>query len=222
LQQTSVRDGTRRLVAEFVVIFVSVLAALAADQWVQSHRDREAEAAYLRRLEADLVTDSTMLADRLQASSRGLGLIEALWKELPEEGALQLPAGRPYELVGSGVPPSASSSTFDELISTGNLTLIRDVTVRRVLLEYYQNSARRSGDLENAFTRGRNPIMELAWDAGMDAPEGFRELGVRVERSELRAAVVRAATYHGILTRSIEGWQAYLDEVRQQVRNAQR
>ena len=222
MRETENRGRIWRLLGEFLVIFVGVLTALAADQWVQTQRDRELEASYLVRLESDLVSDSLMLAERLEASLEGLKRIDALWRGLPGEVVVELPELRPFDLFGSGVPPMASSSTFDELISTGNLTLIQDVSIRSVLLEYYQVSARRSGDLENAFRRGRDPLMELTWDAGANAPEGFRELGVGVERSRLQVAVMRAASFHEVLSRSIGQWQEYLAGVLSQVRGAQR
>lgn len=216
------RGTVRRLLGEFLVIFVGVLTALAADQWAQTQRDRESEASYLLRLESDLVGDSAMLAERLEASSEGLRRIDALWGGLPEGEVVELPELRPFDLFGSGVPPTASSSTFDELISTGNLTLIQDLSLRSALLEYYRSTAQRSGDLANAFRRGRDPLMELTWDAGANAPDGFRGLGVGVERSKLQAAVVRAASFHKILSLNIEEWQEYLNGVLSQVRGAQR
>ena len=52
-----------RLVGEFLVIVVGVLAALGVDSWRERKQEEDLGQAYLRGLLTDLTADSTRLAD---------------------------------------------------------------------------------------------------------------------------------------------------------------
>ena len=129
----------RSFLGEFVVIMAGVLAALAVDQWVDALDERRLEGAYLQRLHADLVWDTArfgefertfvaakvgvlrdLLADDPLAR---LGDRTDLLADLNNSSFKSLPNNRP--------------ATFQELESTGRLSLLRDVDLRGELSAYY-------------------------------------------------------------------------------------
>jgi len=131
-----VPHGWRRLLGEFVVIVVGVLTALGVDQWAEARQQRVMEADHITRIEADLVADRRVLADRRNRAEAGLAYLGELLAEIPSDGQIDLAPYRDrwYRYVGPAAPPMASTSAFDELISTGGLILIRSIELRTALL----------------------------------------------------------------------------------------
>lgn len=124
---------------ELLIVVVGVLIALGLDSWRQSIAEDRTETAYLESLLEDLDNDATEL-DRAhrqamtteRAARTVLDVIEgrdagiaadSLALALEYAGFLYLPAYFPY--------------TFNELVNTGNLRIIRDPRLRREIASYY-------------------------------------------------------------------------------------
>ena len=126
----------RRLGAEFVVIVVGVLVALAVDQWRDGLSDRELGAFYLSALERDLRADSSGLeadAERarlVQRSAAQLDSALAGLRVLTDSGTLSLALGH------NVIDPPYSTGTILDLTSSGNSHLIEDAELRGRLLDY--------------------------------------------------------------------------------------
>lgn len=125
-----------RLLAEFGVIVVGVLVALGVDSWAAARQDRALEAEYLGRLLDDVRYD----IDELE-------MVEVVSRVGSEtSGALRTPevldtitAGRLVSsviAVGNVRIADPSRSTFQELINSGQIVLIRSPTIRRALASY--------------------------------------------------------------------------------------
>jgi hypothetical protein len=137
-------------ITELVIVVAGVLIALGADQWVQGRADLRLEGRYLDDLAIDLRSDTAQLgaAIRLAESRASLG-----------HGVLRAAAGdtvlAPPDLVVSlerqfyFAFPAYSRTTISDLMSTGNLRLIRDRELRRRLSEYYQTIDRLEQWTEN-------------------------------------------------------------------------
>ena len=129
----------RSLVSEFVVIVAGVLAALAVDQWKDAMDARQLESAYIQRLRADLEADTASFAEfeRTFIASK-VGVLRDL---LFTDGVRRL-SERPDLLADlsyssfKALPPNRPA-TFDELESTGRLSLLRDLELRGAISAYY-------------------------------------------------------------------------------------
>jgi len=140
------RDGIRWrwLIGETLVIVIGVLIALGIEQAWSDRQDREFELAYLKRIHADVLRDIDFvdgfsrrrLAMKMDALDtigpvvRGVrplpGDVETFFKNV-SRGAI------------GGVSPTyfVRRSTFEDLISTGNLRLINDANLRTQIVSYY-------------------------------------------------------------------------------------
>lgn len=123
----------RYLLAESVMIIVSILVAFALDAWWDNQQDREAEQAYLAALHSDFLETRARLAvtkdhelEVIRDSRRLLGMEE----DPPPTGTAldsmlfavwSLPALEPV------------NGALDELVSSGQLRLIRDEPLRTAL-----------------------------------------------------------------------------------------
>jgi hypothetical protein len=129
-----------RLLAEFLVIVVGVLVALAVDRWFLTLDERELERTYVVNLIADVRADSASAVGRVERAARrregSLMLLEAA--ENPDvvvtDTARFLLA---FETVAWSILPDFRTATWDDLISSGNTRVIRDENLRRSLSEYF-------------------------------------------------------------------------------------
>lgn len=124
---------------ELLVIAIGVFLGLAADGWRDALRARRDEAEYLRRLRTDLEYDTAGLASEVRERAAVTEVLARL--SAGEVG----PAPDPQRLADdlaqatrwSWTFRSTHSVTFDEMVSTGRLALIRDAGLRAAVAEYY-------------------------------------------------------------------------------------
>ena len=129
-----------RAAAELLVITAGVLLALAADGWRQDMSDRSSEARYLERLSEDLAQDADILEFSMDQYLRKRDLLRQLLDdESRGDVATQAFADRlAASSAGSwnGMAQS-NSATFEEMVNSGHLQLIRDAELRAALAGYY-------------------------------------------------------------------------------------
>jgi hypothetical protein len=127
------------LMAEFILIVAGVLVALALDQWRARLQDRSLEAAYVVRLRNDLVTDTSSFRWFSGVLDIKDEVLHELLRDRPPETWKRTPAEQLSHLRYStflGLPP-VTSATFNELLSTGKVHLLRSGELRGALGEYY-------------------------------------------------------------------------------------
>jgi hypothetical protein len=163
------RRITGRLAAEFAVILLGVLLALAADRWNQDRLERVQEADYVERLTADIRSDSTRAA---------LYLVNFERIELARDSLLRFVDGE-VEL-GSTVSTVMRAfqqfylpapATWNELLGGGSLGVIRDSRVRAIISEYYvTDRANWELQLTRSDRRGRDPFTDALYPMGLFLP----------------------------------------------------
>jgi hypothetical protein len=133
---TRVQIPWPRLVAEFLVIVVGVLVALGVDQWVQDRQDRALEAEYLERLIEDVrydLDELEFIRDRSATSMEHARLVlDRAWvRRAPADSLI----GAAYSASQTRAP-DLSRATFEELVSSGRIDLLRSREVREALADY--------------------------------------------------------------------------------------
>ena len=127
-----------RLIAEFFVIVIGVLVALGVDEFMQGREDRSSERAYLLGITEDLRQDSVELSERAQAWSQWGDYAEQLLNAV-QNRALKDDVSL-FELVreaGLFAIPVTAVATYEDLIASGSLGLIRDRDLRVAISSYY-------------------------------------------------------------------------------------
>jgi hypothetical protein len=130
-----------KLGIEAVTIVVSILLAFAVEEWREDSRDRDLEREYLTRLVEDLDANVAEAGSKGRAHARQVANARAVYPLVSR--------GNPADLNNAAVvaasynaSPSAIANwvddTFEELKSTGRLSLIRSTDIRQSLLAYYR------------------------------------------------------------------------------------
>jgi hypothetical protein len=137
---------TRWLLSETLVVVLGVLIALGLnDYWIE-RQERALELQYVKRFHEDVSTDAEVIdnwfGDGLQKKLQALEEIAPIVRgvePVPEDVETFL-----SQVVGAGRGGTSATSwitstTIEDLKSTGNLRLIRDVDLRRNIARYYHD-----------------------------------------------------------------------------------
>jgi hypothetical protein len=120
---------------ELATVVVGILIALAINNWAQARHDAVLEARYLDRLLADSAENATMLQERINLHTQRAATLARLTKWLTN--GTQPPTDDEVSSVLCRwfMQPALRlrRETYAELVSTGNLSLLRDVPLRGLL-----------------------------------------------------------------------------------------
>lgn len=132
-----------QVVLELALLILGILIALAVDGWMDDRRDARLERAYLERLERDLQQNLVILdefiAFELRQTADGVLVYRALRgvpgieREAIAEGLNHLANRRTLRLM---------RATYQDLLSTGNIGLIRDQSLRDAIVGVYEEAER--------------------------------------------------------------------------------
>lgn len=178
---------------ELALLVAGILIALAVDNWIDDRRDVRVERQYLELLARDLEQDLETLAEVRQFEQaqvdasvlayRGLRLGVAPAEREAVAAALgQLTARRTLRL---------RRGTYTDLLSTGNLRLIRNAQLRDRIVRLYENNERAQSirDRNNQEFVDRM-YMTYLLDEALVAPRPARELPSIKDRDASFAARV--------------------------------
>ena len=131
----------QRLGAEFAVVVVGVLVALAVDAARDARDDRARETAYVRQLQADLLATAEGLTEAISVDQRAREgadrAIEAInSRRLPPSDSLVAWTAAATNSSASFYP---TMGTVTALVESGELRLIRDEALRQQVLHYHSS-----------------------------------------------------------------------------------
>jgi hypothetical protein len=181
---------------DFLIVVTGVFIGIQVSNWNDDRSLRERERVYLEQLLIDLESDratgerGVRAADRTDAAAEVLlTLLESDSDAVSVSDAELLVA---TEFAGYATLPIGNRTTYDEMISTGGLGLLRSPELKRALGEYYSRvtGGRQWDDLVRqeqyayrAAIRGLSTREQSAWaraniaasaeDLAMAMPPGF-------------------------------------------------
>jgi len=120
---------------ELATVVVGILIALAINNWAQARHDAVLEARYLDRLLSDSAENATMLQERINLHTQRAATLAHITNWLTN--GTQPPTNEEVSSVLCRwfMQPALRlrRETYAELVSTGNLSLLRDVPLRGLL-----------------------------------------------------------------------------------------
>jgi hypothetical protein len=134
------RDWTAVFI-EMLIVVIGVFLALEAANWNESRQERQQERRYYAQIAVDLRRDLQSLETAERRSSRhdraAENVLAALHGEMPADST---PAdlAKDVHLAGFIYLPATSRRTYDELISTGNLGILRNSSIKDAIAGYYE------------------------------------------------------------------------------------
>ncbi len=140
LRRNLVEGNYAPVALELIVVVFGILIAFQIDHWAEERREREQEYEYLLRLKEDLQLEIGSMDEAHDfAQSRieaGIFLEKVVANSAVAENQ---PAAVLWavETVGWRSFPQINAFVYSEMQNSGNLALIRSVSLRRDLADYY-------------------------------------------------------------------------------------
>ena len=130
---------------EIVLVVIGILIALQINTWNEHRKNRIIETEYLKRLRADLEFDQGWIEyyfiNRYDKKVAGLKKGKDYFQgELFIKDTLQFLNDIGYGGVYGHAAWNLSKNSYNELISTGNLTKIENDSLRTEVINYYENA----------------------------------------------------------------------------------
>ncbi len=164
-------------VGEIILVVIGILIALQINNWNEGRKAAQQESLYLNRLlsenKEDLITFSSSIADLEKGMQTVVKLSEALKNESLSDREL-IQRANDYFKYGSIYPIfTSSTSTFDDLSSTGNLQLIRNTGLRESIVNHYARHKQTAERIQIA----------IDWALPLDSPFTFENDIMKFEPS---------------------------------------
>ncbi len=129
-----------KLAAEFVLIIVGVLIALAVDTAFKSREDDSLRAEYIVRLEQDIRSDRQALLHRIDFFTDVQRFSNEMLAWLDTDSAVDQDVLLASFYAAEVWPVITTLATYQDLLSTGNIRLLRDIDFRASLFAYYNKA----------------------------------------------------------------------------------
>jgi hypothetical protein len=162
---------------DFFIVVMGVFIGIEVANWNQARQDRQEERRYYGQLLVDLRADLETLSRTKRLANRYDDAAQLVIDRLGGRATPQASPGRMATAIhyaGWIHIPYASRGTYDELVSTGNLGLLRNAPLKSEIANYY-----------GTFDRGRQ------WDSLLRDQQSdyWTETAGILPRPVLRAAV---------------------------------
>ncbi|MFZ6053088.1 DUF6090 family protein [Halocola ammonii] len=130
-------------IGEIVLVMIGILLALQVNTWNENRKLINQEKTYISRLIAENKSDVTTLTSQLELLTNNNEKIAAFTDALKSPGSsdsLIIVLAQNFIIYGSLYPQfNPSKSTYEDLSSTGNLSIIKDTELRdRIVFHYHR------------------------------------------------------------------------------------
>ena len=174
-------------IGEIILVVIGILIALQINNWNEEYKDSQLEQSYYCKLLEDVNQDHVLLTqlmtdnqERILWTNKGIHLLQqenVMRKDVVQ--AMQ----KSINKIRFNFKPSLSA--FDDLKSSGKLSIIKDLALKKRLLNYY------------AVLTGYGDIQDIVADASLDTylspSKDFEEVGfqdIDFVRSEIDTTLV--------------------------------
>jgi hypothetical protein len=131
-------------ILELVILVLGIYIGLQVDDWVSERKDRQAETIYLELLARDVAEllqeverQHAFEKDKVDAAVRAYELLTS-----DDPSAHQVELGELLTMLSARRTLSLNSATFEQMVSSGHLQLIRDPILRDTLVRHFARMKR--------------------------------------------------------------------------------
>jgi hypothetical protein len=141
---------------DFIVVVAGIFVGLQVNDWNQNRKDGIEGRAYLERIGEDIRADLTDLSRVLPGVSRKqdalIILDNAANENMPERDAAEVFSAIQESTSFGWHVPWVRRSTFEDLVSTGRLALVREARLRTQIQDYYSQASNRMDRINTRIT----------------------------------------------------------------------
>ena len=130
-------------IGEIILVVIGILIALQINNWSGDRKINQQETSYLKRLllenKKDILTFTTEI-EQLEYNNRKIINLSKAFKDKSCSDSLLVHSAIEYVIDGSLYPLfNPSTSTYEDLSSTGNLSVIKNTQLRDQIVGHYED-----------------------------------------------------------------------------------
>jgi hypothetical protein len=133
-------------VGEIILVVIGILIALSINNWNEHKKNSESELNYYHRILDDFEMDKQLIAKSLESANKRIDTSKELLLELNSGTKNKNYLLNKFLTAIRGDVFVVRDVTFKDLVSSGNLKLLKDVKIKNSLIQYYS-------ELENVQTQ---------------------------------------------------------------------
>lgn len=141
ISQSLLSQNWKELIVELLVVIVGVFLAIQVENWNESRKESDQEKVLLESLREDLIENQKIGDRRLEQYARaGEAALELRRMARTET---EVDANDFYTLeshAGAINPPRFISSTWDLLTADGQLTVVKNASIKKEIADFYQHT----------------------------------------------------------------------------------
>ena len=144
--ENKVGSYLRYAIGEILLVVIGILIALQVNNWNEARKNRIQERNFLVRLLTDINTDIENISSSIRLNKNRMQRAEFLLASMDQPQLAEDSATyfiRSIEYAGYTNNPVVSNNTFEEIKSSGKLSIIRNEKLRSVIQEYYSWTSER-------------------------------------------------------------------------------
>ncbi len=130
-------------IGEIILVVIGILIALQINNWNEERKQNQLEIVYLNRLHNELKKVIVTFSNEIQRLERNNEKIVNFSNVLKDENysdSLLVTLTNEYMIFGTTYPMfNPSTSTFEDLSSTGNLSVISNTEIRDNIVKHYED-----------------------------------------------------------------------------------
>lgn len=140
IEQGKTTNYLKYAFGEIVLVVFGILIALSINNWNQTRINNQKEVRYLNSIVRDLQGQIRQIDLKLEIEELSRIKMESLLNEYKETHRIEFTEenGLKFNAFSERATYVINKPTFTELLSTGNLEVIRDEEIRNKIIEYYQ------------------------------------------------------------------------------------
>ncbi len=156
IRKTSLTDNKfgkylKYAIGEIVLVVIGILIALQINNWNQQRIEQNKEQTYLVNIKRDLLLQLTLIDSQLESEQKYLDnaqpVLDYFYKH--KNVILDSELSQNLSLVTERRTFIRTDPTYTDLISSGNIDIIKDMEFKGKLIEYYENLERIEKVIEN-------------------------------------------------------------------------
>lgn len=134
----SSRSNWLKLILELIAVFVGIMAGFFVNSYQENKAERELEHKYLESFQENLLVDSAQIKTQMAEDQNNLDISRRAaytmaTTKLPRDSALVV-----LSVIATFNNLNMQDATYESIVNSGNLGLIRDWELREALVNYYR------------------------------------------------------------------------------------
>ncbi|MFC4720851.1 DUF6090 family protein [Geojedonia litorea] len=128
-------------IGEIVLVVIGILIALQINNWNEQRKAESTTFIYVENLIEDIKKDTLMYADQINAATLKYQYCKDIYNVIYEGQKTKDTAKFIISLQSAGrlIVPTTTDNTYQDLLNTGNLKLIKDKQSIEAIRDYYSN-----------------------------------------------------------------------------------